>query len=54
MKIPDVTTVYTEPVDVSALKARVELDVSLCAPETARSVKPETVSIKCFPAKAGT
>ena len=54
MKIPDVTTVYTEPVDVAALKARVELDVSLCAPETARSVKPETVSIKCFPAKAGT
>ncbi len=51
--IPDVKTVYTEPVDVAALKPRVEQDVSLCAPETASSVEPETVSIRCFPAKAG-
>jgi YbbR domain-containing protein len=48
MKIPEVITVYTEPVDVSALKPRVERDVSLCAPETARSVEPETVSIRCL------
>lgn len=51
--IPDVKTVYTEPVDVIGMKPRVERDVSLCAPETASSVEPETVSIRCFPAKAG-
>jgi YbbR domain-containing protein len=53
MKIPDIITVYTEPVDAAVLKPRVEQDVSLCAPETAGSVEPETVSIRCFPAKAG-
>ena len=43
----ELATVYTEPVDVSALSSGVIEDVRLVVPQAARALEPDTVTVSC-------